>query len=80
MRDGIFPSAMTRSNAVAPMTSTLARVVSKCVLLGTMSPGLRTLPKRDTFGRASLVGGNDVFEVGDVAHASSKRKKDRLPA
>ena len=36
---GSRPSAMTRSTASAPVNSTLARVVSKCVLLGTTLPG-----------------------------------------
>jgi hypothetical protein len=36
---------MTKSTAVPPLTSTLARVVSKCVLLGTMSPGFRIVEK-----------------------------------
>src|SRR5207245_2501448 len=41
-----LPSATRRSIAVPPLTSTLARVVSKCVLLGTTSPGFKTVEKR----------------------------------
>ena len=33
-REGTFPSAMTRSTALAPVYSMLARVVSKWLLLG----------------------------------------------
>ena len=36
---GSRPSAITRSTASAPVDSTLARVVSKWVLLGTTLPG-----------------------------------------
>ena len=39
MSDGWRPSAMTRSTASAPVYSTLARVVSKWVLLGMTLPG-----------------------------------------
>ena len=39
MSDGWRPSAMTRSTASAPVNSTLARVVSKWVLLGMTLPG-----------------------------------------
>ena len=46
MRDGTFPSAMTRSRASAPSTSMFARVVSKCVLLGMTCPGFRIVWKR----------------------------------
>ena len=37
--DGMRPAAMTQSTAAAPVASTLARVVSKCVLFGTTFPG-----------------------------------------
>ena len=43
---GSRPSAMTRSRASAPWYSTLARVVSKWVLLGTTSPSLTITEKR----------------------------------
>jgi hypothetical protein len=43
---GSFPSGMTKSSAIPAFASTLARVVSKCVLLGTMSPGFKTVEKR----------------------------------
>ena len=36
---GSRPSAITRSTASAPVNSTFARVVSKCVLFGTTLPG-----------------------------------------
>ncbi len=36
---GSRPSGITRSRASAPVDSTFARVVSKCVLLGTTFPG-----------------------------------------
>ena len=36
---GWRPSGITRSTASAPVYSTFARVVSKCVLLGTTLPG-----------------------------------------
>ena len=37
--EGTWASAMGRSSASAPVNSTLARVVSKWVLLGTVCPG-----------------------------------------
>ena len=43
---GSRPSAMTRSTASAPVNSTLARVVSKCVLFGTTWPGPPMTEKR----------------------------------
>ena len=43
---GSRPSGMTKSTASPPLASTLARVVSKCVLFGTTSPGLSTVEKR----------------------------------
>ena len=36
---GSSPSGITRSTASAPVNSTFARVVSKCVLFGTTLPG-----------------------------------------
>ena len=44
--DGDVASAQRRSSAVAPTASRLARVVSKWVLFGTMSPGLHALENR----------------------------------
>ena len=41
-RAGTRPSATTRSRASAPSASTLARVVSKWLLLGTISPAFNT--------------------------------------
>ena len=66
--DGWRPSGMTRSTASAPTNSTLARVVSKCVLLGTTSPFLQHDAEQDAFGGAALVGGNDVLVAEDVLH------------
>ena len=43
---GIRPSGITRSRASALQNSMLARVVSKCVLLGTTCPALTTTEKR----------------------------------
>src|SRR5262249_36859531 len=43
---GSLPSGIGRSSACAPTNSQLARVVSKCVLLGTMSPFLHMTLKR----------------------------------
>ncbi len=40
-----------RSRASAPWYSTLARVVSKCVLFGTTSPGLHHRPRRESARR-----------------------------
>ena len=40
---GSRPSGMTKSSATPPLASTLARVVSKCVLLGTISPAFSTV-------------------------------------
>src|SRR3990170_5691690 len=46
MTDGWRPSSITRSTASAPVNSTLARVVSKCVLEGIALPGPATTPNR----------------------------------
>ena len=54
---GSRPSAMTRSTASAPVASTLARVVSKCVLFGTTFPGPpRTLNRIFSAARPWWVG------------------------
>ena len=60
------PSAITRSRASAPSTSMLARVVSKWLLFGTMSPGLQHRVEQDALGGASLVRRDDVREAGEV--------------
>ena len=54
--------------AFATGASMLALVVSKCVLLGTMSPGFSTVSEEDSLGGASLVRGDDVPQAGDVPH------------
>ena len=51
-----------------PRSSTFARVVSKCVLFGTTSPGANHRREQDVLGRAPLVCRDDVGETGDVAH------------
>jgi hypothetical protein len=43
---GSRPSGITRSTASAPVNSTFARVVSKCVLFGTTLPGPPITPNR----------------------------------
>ena len=43
---GSSPSAIGKSSAMPPRYSTLARVVSKWVLFGTMSPGFTIVPNR----------------------------------
>lgn len=48
---GSLPSSMTRSTATAPRASMLALVVSKCMLLGTHSPGPTKIEK-STFSAA----------------------------
>ena len=54
---GSPPSGMTRSTASAPVNSTLARVVSKCVLLGmTLSGPPRTLNRIFSAARPWWVG------------------------
>ena len=63
---GSRPSAITRSTASAPVTSTLARVVSKWVLLGTTLPGAAEHAEQDLLGRAALVGRDHVPEREQV--------------
>ena len=65
---GSRPCAMTRSTACAPVYSTLARVVSKCVLFGTTFPGPREDAEEDPLGRPALVGGDHVLEREQLAH------------
>ena len=59
---------MTRSTALAPVNSTLARVVSKWVLLGTTSPGLAERGEQDLLGGAALVRRQYLAEAEDVLH------------
>ena len=66
-----LPSGITRSTASAPVNSTLARVVSKCVLLGTTSPFLQAHAKQDALGGAALVRGNHVLVAEDILDGSS---------
>ena len=46
MTDGCFPGSISRSMASAPVNSTLARVVSKCVFEGMTLPWPPTTPNR----------------------------------
>ena len=59
---GSRPSGITRSTASAPLASTFARVVSKCVLFGTTLPGTPDRAEEDPLGGPSLVGGDHVLE------------------
>ncbi len=80
IRDGTFPSAMTRSRASAFSTSMFARVVSKWVLLGTTWPGFRTVWNRmRSAARPWWVGMTCLNPVRSWM-TSRKRKKERLPA
>ncbi len=63
---------MARSTASAPTNSTLARVVSKCVLLGTTSPFLQVHAEQDAFGGAALVRGDHVLVAEDVLDGIAK--------
>ena len=65
---GCLASAMGRSTASAPTNSTLARVVSKWVLLGTTSPFLHMHAEEDAFGGATLVRRDHVLVAEDVLH------------
>ena len=85
--DGTRPSAITRSRASAPSTSMLARVVSKWLLLGTISPGCSMRVEQDALGGAPLVRRDDVREAGEVAarrrgsgRTSGCRRTTRRPA
>ena len=63
-------SGMGRSTARAPVNSTLARVVSKCVLEGTTLARLAHHGEQDALRRAPLVGRDHVAESGElVRHA-----------
>jgi hypothetical protein len=56
------PSAIGRSSASAPVCSTFARVVSKCVLFGTTFPGPPRTEKRMRSAARPLVRRDDVLE------------------
>ncbi len=80
MSDGTFPSAMTRSRASASSTSMFARVVSKCVLLGTTIPGFRIEWKRIRSAARPWCVGMTCLNPVRSWMTSRKRKKERLPA
>ena len=69
-----------RSAASAPMNSTLARVVSKCVLLGTTSPCLAGDTEQDALGRASLVRGDHVLIAENVLNGILETDEASAPA
>ena len=78
--DGTRPSGMTRSRASASSISTLARVVSKWLLLGTTCPGSSRLWNRmRSAARPWWVGMMWRNPVRSWT-TSRKRKKERLPA
>ena len=63
-------SGMGRSTARAPVNSMLARVVSKCVLVGTTWPGLHITVNRMRSAARPWWRGNHVAEAGElVDHA-----------
>ena len=72
------PAAVQGRRASAPVASTLARVVSKWVLLGTTLPGPADAREEDLLGGAALVGGDDVLEreelLDRVAEAEPRRR------
>ena len=77
---GWCPSGMGMLRATAPRCSMLPRVVSKCVLFGTMSPGLSmALLRMCSAARPWCVGITWVKPVMSCT-ARSKVKNDRAPA
>ncbi len=83
---GSFASGIGMSTAVAPTNSQLARVVSKCVLFGTMSPFLHiTLNRMRSAARPWCVGitwrnpkmdctdSRNLVKLGEPAYDSSPR-------
>jgi hypothetical protein len=78
--DGTRPSAITRSTASAPVNSTFARVVSKCVLFGTTLPGPPSTLKR-IFSAARPWWVGMTWRNGKSSPtAASKRYQDGEPA
>ena len=65
---GSRPSGITRSTASAPVNSTFARVVSKCVLFGTTLPGPADRGEQDLLGGAALVRRDHVREREQLLH------------
>ena len=77
---GRRPSSMTRSTASAPVNSTLARVVSKCVLLGIARPGPPTAENR-IFSAARPWWVGMMWRNGNSSRtASAKRCHEGEPA
>jgi hypothetical protein len=79
-REGSRPSGQSRSTARAPVASTLARVVSKCVLFGTTSPGLHTVLKRIRSAARPWCVGITTGNPKMSRTAASKRNQLRAPA
>ena len=77
---GSRPSAMGRSTASAPVNSTLARVVSKWVLLGTTLPGPATTLNRIFSAARPWWVGITCLKANSSWTASRKRNHDGLPA
>jgi hypothetical protein len=78
--EGSLPSAITRSTARAPVTSTLARVVSKCVLFGTVLPAPPIWLKRMRSAARPWCVGMTCLKGNRFLTAASKRYHDGEPA
>jgi AraC-like DNA-binding protein len=79
-RAGCSPSALGRSTAVAPVNSMLARVVSKCVLFGTTTPGPPSTLKRIFSAPRPWWVGRTCLNGKSSCTASLKRVNDGEPA
>ena len=77
---GSRPSSIRRSSASAPVNSTFARVVSKCVLFGTVLPGPPSWLKRMRSAARPWCVGMTWRNGKSSLTAASKRWKDGEPA
>ena len=76
---GSRPSAITRSTASAPVNSTFARVVSKCVLFGTTLPGPAIAREQDLLGGAPLMRRDHVREREQLLHGFEEHEPRGRP-
>ena len=67
-RPGVAALGDRQVERLGAVCSTLARVVSKCVLLGTTLPGPPSTREEDPLRRPALVGGDHVLEREELLH------------
>ena len=76
---GSRPSGMTQSTASAPVNSTLARVVSKCVFDGITLPGPADDAEQDLLGGPTLVRRDHVAERPQLGDGVEEAEPGRRP-